>query len=87
MHDLLIDLVEAVAIDFQQIERRCGDGLRDVAFCSNLRVIADAAEQAVGDARRAAAAAGDLFGAPSIDLHVEQPARNEERWLLSSSTS
>jgi hypothetical protein len=39
---------------------------------TNLRVIADTAQQAVGDARRAPAAARDFFAALFVDFNLQQ---------------
>ena len=53
------------------------DAQIDVAFGAHLGVIANAAQQAVGDARRAAAAARDLFGAIAIHRHAQQFRRSQ----------
>ena len=52
-----------------------------MAVGADLRVIADAPQQAIGDARRAPAAAGDLARALLVDLHAEQlrGAAHDER--------
>src|SRR6185369_3368127 len=60
-HDLLVDFVEAEAVYFQQIQRLIGYVEIHVPVGTHLRVITDAAQQAIGDARSAAAAAGDFF--------------------------
>ena len=44
----------------------------------HLGEVAHAAQQAVGDARRPPAAAGDLGGARRIDRHAEQPGRAQD---------
>lgn len=51
---------------------------------ADLGVIAYAAEQAVGDARRASGAAGDLFGAVGIHGHAQQArgTRDDARQFL-----
>ena len=76
-HDLLVDLIEPVAVHFQQVERGLAPPACDVSVGAHLRVIADAAQQAVGDARRAAAAARDLLGAVVVDRR--RPAACAER--------
>ena len=47
----------------------------------HLGIIAHAAQQIVRDARRAAAAPGDLAGALLIDLHVQQPRGADDDFL------
>jgi len=61
--DLPVDLVQTLAVHFQQPERASGDVAGDAAFGFHLRVIAYAPEQPVADARRAPGAAGDLHQA------------------------
>ena len=53
---LAIEGIEALRVDFQQVERGARDGLIDVPVRLHLRVVAHAAQQPVGDARRAARA-------------------------------
>jgi len=62
-----IELVEAVGVDFEEF--KCGDSGRaiDAAGGADFGEIADAAEKAVGDARRASGAHGDLSGAVAVD--------------------
>ena len=74
-HDFLVDFVKAVAVHFQQVQRGLRHGLRDPAVGAHLRVIAHAAQQAIGDARRSAAAAREFFGRVVVDAHGEQPRR------------
>ena len=57
-------------IDLQQIERRIGDRLIDVAVGPYLRVVAHPAQQPVGDTRRAARALRD---APRAVPHRSAP--------------
>ena len=52
-------------------ERLVGDRLRDDAVALHLREVAHAAQQAVGDARRAARAARDLRRAVVVDLDLQ----------------
>ena len=66
-----VELVEAVGIDFKHFEGGHGGGAVDLAGCANLGVIADAAEEAVGDAGCAAGTHGDLGGAVAVDGDVE----------------
>ena len=79
-HDLLIDLVQAEAIHFQQIERGLRHAQSDVSFGANLRIIANAPQQAVGDARRAAAAAGDLFARRRGSIGTSSSRAERARW-------
>jgi hypothetical protein len=61
-------------VHVQHGQRRVGHRGGDAAVGAHLGVVAHPAQQAVGDARRAAGAAGDLEGAGVVDLHVEQAA-------------
>ena len=73
-HDLLIDFVEAVAVDFQQVEGGLRDAEVDVPGARTSRIIADAPEQPVRDAGSATAAAGDFLGAGLIDVEISRRA-------------
>src|SRR5262249_35146230 len=82
--DLAVDLVEAVLVDLEEREATARgfavDGLRPV----HLREVAHAAQQPVGDARRAAAAPRDLERALGVDGDAQQRrrARDDARELL-----
>ena len=54
-------------LQVQRAERGGGDGLGDLPLGALLGVVADEVDEVVGDARRAAAAAGDLAGAAVVD--------------------
>ena len=56
-----------MGIDFKQGERGVCCGKIDDAGAADLRVVADAAEEPVRDARRAAAAQSDLRGAVLVN--------------------
>ena len=58
--DPLVHFVESVLVDFEDGEGGVGDGFGDATVVADLGEVADAAEEVVGDARRAAAAAGDF---------------------------
>src|ERR1700690_3590897 len=62
-----VELVEAVGVDFEQLEGGDGRGAVDLAGGANLGIVADAAQEAVGDAGCAAGAHGDLGGAVVVD--------------------
>ena len=79
--DALVHLVEAVLVDFQHRERLVGDVRRDAAFVSDLGVIAHAAKEVVGNARCAAAAAGDFPRALFLSLDVQQPGGADDDLL------
>ena len=81
---LAVDLVEAVLVDLEQLERRVRDVERDRAVGAHLRVVAHAAQQAVGDARRAARAAGDL-ARPRRRRSARPRIRAERRTISSRS--
>src|ERR1700760_4000406 len=59
VQDLTIETVETLVVDLEHVQRRAGDLVGDDAAVADLGVIADAAQQPVGDPRRASAAAGD----------------------------
>ena len=56
-----------MGVDLEQREGGLGGGAVDAALGADLGVVADAAQQAVGDARSAARAHGDLGRAVLID--------------------
>ena len=58
--ELAVHLVEAVLVHLEERAGVARDGGRDHAFRPHLGEVAHAAEEAVRDARRAAAAPGDL---------------------------
>src|SRR5579864_5697869 len=66
-HDLLVNFIETETVHFEQVERTGGDPQIDVPLGADLSVIADAAQQAVGNAGRATAASGDFFGSVRIN--------------------
>ena len=76
-----IDLVEAVLVHLEQLQRRVRDVERDRAVGAHLRVVAHAAQQPVGDARRAARAPGDLDRRGVVDRHAEDPRRSADDLL------
>src|ERR1035441_7663458 len=86
-HDFLIDFVEAEAIHFQQVQRGLRHGLRDAAVGAHLRIVAHAAQQAIGDARRSPAAARQLFGGIVVDLHAAQAGGGAERCTMTVNSS
>ena len=71
IHDRLeespIQAVEAAAIDAFTVERVARDVFRHDAVARHLRVVADAAQQAIHDARRPPRAPGHLHGAAGLD--------------------
>ena len=69
------DALEPVLVDLQQVERLVGDPGRDRTFVAHLGDVAHAAQDAVGDARRAARAPGDLLGGLVGDLDGEDARR------------
>src|SRR5688572_17557698 len=73
--DLAVDLVEAVLVHLQQTERPPRRLGADGVVARHLREVAHPAQQAVGDARRAAAAARDLLGAVLVDGDPQQLRR------------
>lgn len=66
-----VELVEAVSVHLEHFERVFGGGSVDVARAANLGVVADAAQEAVGDAWCASGANSDFDGAVVVDGDVE----------------
>ena len=64
-----VELVEAERVDLQPGQRGVGDGPRHMLGAGDAGKIADAAQQAAGDARRAAGAARDLQRAVVAERH------------------
>ena len=62
-----VELVEAVGVDFQHFEGGVGGGAVDFALGADLGEVADAAEEAVGDAGGSAGAHGDFGGSVAVD--------------------
>ena len=77
-HDFLVDFIEAEAVDFEEIEGGHGDGEGDVAVGADLGVVADAAEEAVGDTRGAAGTAGDFTGGFGDDRELHEAGGAED---------
>ena len=81
---LAIDFVEPVLVDLEQLQRRVRDLERDRAVGAHLRVVADAPQQPVGDARRAARPPRDL-GARPRRRSARSRIRAERRTISSRS--
>jgi hypothetical protein len=79
-----VHVVEPELVDVQPPERQVGHLAVDHAVPLDLRVVAHAAQQAVGDARRAARAPRDLARAVHVARHLEHL---EVRRTISSSAS
>ena len=69
--ELAVDFVEAVLIYFQHLQRGLCGGQVDFAGATDLRIIPHAPQQAVGDTRCAARAAGNLGCARGVDFHSQ----------------
>ena len=87
VEDGAVDLVEAELVDPEQRQPGARDVGRDVAVAADLGEVADPAQQAVGDARRAARAAGDLPRARLVDRRRRGSRRRGRRSASSSSSS
>src|SRR5216684_584513 len=70
-HEVAVDFVEAAFVDAEHGESFLRDGAGDAAGGAHFSKIAGAAQQAVGDARRSAAAAGNFFGAAFVHFDSE----------------
>ena len=73
-----VEVVKAAVVDGEQFERFIGDGAGDDAAAAYVGVVAHAAQEAVGDARRAARAFADFDCAVAFHLHAEQFARAQD---------
>ena len=69
--DLVVDLVQPQLVDVETAQRLARDVSGDHAVRPHLGVVAHAPQQAVGDARRAARAPGDLAARLVVDWHAE----------------
>src|SRR5881392_510969 len=81
---LAVHEVEPEHVDVEHLERGLGDRLGHGAVRLHLRVVAHAAQDPVGDARRAARAAGDFDRAVVIERHLQQArgAAHDRRQLV-----
>ena len=69
--DPCVHVIEPELVDVEHLQGALGDRGGDHPVDSDLREVAHAPQQTIGDPRRAARAAGDLGGAGGIDLHFE----------------
>ena len=72
-----VEPVEADGVHFVNGQRLHRGGLVDDAVATNLREVADPAEQPVGHPWRPARASGDLHGTCIFEGHVEQSRRTQ----------
>src|SRR5256885_5118554 len=75
LQDPAVHVVEPELVHVQPFQRFTGDRRRDLAPGAHLRVVAYPLQQPVRDARRAAAAAGDLREAPPLRPDVDDAGR------------
>ena len=68
-----IQRVQSLRIHLQQIERGLGRGIIDAAIGLDLGIVAHAAQQPVGNSRRAARTLRDAQRARRVDLHIQDP--------------
>src|SRR3984957_21342258 len=66
-----VDVVQAVLVDAEHGQGVAGDGQIDETFSADFSKIADAAEQAIGDPRGAAAAPGDFRAAGFLPFYAQ----------------
>lgn len=81
---LAIHEVKAEGVDIEHAQRGIRHGEGDVSFRLDFGIIAHPAQQAVGDAGRAARTAGDLQRTTVVDADFEQACRaaDDERQLV-----
>src|SRR6266567_1191457 len=70
-HQVAVHFVEALRVHTQHLQCFLRHRARDTARRAHFRKIARAPQQAVGDARRSAAAARDFFGAAFVHLDIQ----------------
>ncbi|MCY1425097.1 hypothetical protein D9M71_408770 [compost metagenome] len=70
-----VRMVETTLVDIQQVQRHVSHGLGDLALAAHLGVVTHAAQQAVGDARRATGTTGDLVGPLVFDGKAKDVGR------------
>src|SRR2546422_196614 len=75
LQDPAVHVVEPELVHVEPLQRLGGDRRRDLAAGAHLGVIAHALQEPVRDARRAAAAAGDLGDARGVGRPVEDAGR------------
>ncbi len=75
IEDGLVDPVETEDVDLVQLQSRPGAGLAHDPVAVDLRPVADSAQEAVRDTRRAPASTGDLADSVAVDRHAEQACR------------
>lgn len=73
--DVPVGRFESEVIDFEEVKRVLGDRVGDESDVSRLREVASAFQEAIGDARGAAARFGELFGAGRIETDIQDATR------------
>jgi hypothetical protein len=84
-HQAALDFVKTEFIHTEHVQGFAGDIACDASAGADFGEIADAAEQAVGDARSATAAASDFLGAGVLHFNVEDfggPMKDDEEIAL-----
>ena len=82
--ELVVNLVQAIAVNVQRFEGIAGNRLVDATAPLHLGKVAHAAEQGVGDTRRAATPRGNLFGRSLLagDIQYLRTAEDDVRQRL-----
>jgi hypothetical protein len=70
-----VEAVEPGFVDLVELQRAAGDVAGDDAVGTDLGVVADPAQQPIGDPRGAPGAGGDLGRSGRLEGYVEQPGR------------
>ena len=84
-HQVAIHFVQAVRVHAERVQRVARHRPGDAALRAHFGEIAHAAEQAIGHARRAAAAASDFLSAPSSSSAMPRiPAERRKISIKSS---
>ena len=72
LQQLAVHQVEALRVHIEHGQRAVGNVQGNGAHALDLRIVADPAQQAVGNARRAAGASGNLKAALGVGRHLQQ---------------
>ena len=75
LQDPAVELVQALRVDVEHRQRLLRHVQRGGPFRPDLGVVADAAQQPVGDSGRAPRAAGDLVDSRLLDVERQDPGR------------
>src|SRR5205085_194976 len=79
--DLAVHRIEAGRVHLEALQGTVGDRLGDAAVAFHLGEVADAPQEPVGDARRAAGPFGNLFRPALVQRHAQLDGRSADDFL------